>query len=204
MSKRVSHRVVATNRWLRLAEVEFEDPCGGKEPRKWELVERTTTANSTGTDACDVFAVASSKAKGSKALMVISQYRPPVDAVCLELPAGLVDEGEDPTEAALRELKEETGFVGAPKTVSPQLCYEPGLASSRFNLVSVDIDLDAPENANPQAQPDEGEVIQVHFLPIDDGIVAGLDRLCKELGAGTIVDGKLYTLGVGLDFRAAL
>jgi 8-oxo-dGTP pyrophosphatase MutT (NUDIX family) len=34
-----------------------------------------------------------------------------VDSVCVELPAGLVDPGETPQEAALRELKEETGYV---------------------------------------------------------------------------------------------
>ena len=33
--------------------------------------------------------------------------------MCIELPAGLSDQGETPEECALRELKEETGYVGA-------------------------------------------------------------------------------------------
>lgn len=44
--------------------------------------------------------------------MLQKQFRPPVDKVCIEVPAGLVDEGETPEVCALRELKEETGYVG--------------------------------------------------------------------------------------------
>ena len=38
------------------------------------------------------------------------QFRKPVEGVVFELPAGKMDEGEKPEEAALRELREETGF----------------------------------------------------------------------------------------------
>lgn len=37
----------------------------------------------------------------------------------IEVPAGLIDEGETPAECAVRELKEETGFVGVAGQVSP-------------------------------------------------------------------------------------
>ena len=43
-------------------------------------------------------------------LVMIRQYRYPLDAWIYELPAGLIDEGESPTEAAIREMKEETGL----------------------------------------------------------------------------------------------
>lgn len=43
-------------------------------------------------------------------LVMIRQYRYPLDAWIYELPAGLVDEGESPKEAAVREMKEETGL----------------------------------------------------------------------------------------------
>ncbi|CAD7968481.1 unnamed protein product [Amoebophrya sp. A120] len=47
-------------------------------------------------------------------ILLVKQFRPAVNAFTLELPAGLVDHhrNETVTEAALRELKEETGYVG--------------------------------------------------------------------------------------------
>lgn len=41
---------------------------------------------------------------------MIRQYRYPLDDYLYELPAGLIDEGEGPSEAAIREMKEETGM----------------------------------------------------------------------------------------------
>ena len=43
-------------------------------------------------------------------LVMIRQYRYPIDAWLYELPAGLIDEGEDAAKAAVREMKEETGL----------------------------------------------------------------------------------------------
>jgi len=46
------------------------------------------------------------------------QFRPPVGKVVIEIPAGLVDAGESGDETAVRELKEETGYVG--RVVKPE------------------------------------------------------------------------------------
>lgn len=51
------------------------------------------------------------KSTGAEVLLE-KQYRPPVDKTVIELPAGLLDEGETPEECALRELREETGYIG--------------------------------------------------------------------------------------------
>ena len=43
-------------------------------------------------------------------IVLIEQYRPAIDGFIYEFPAGLVDEGETPMIAAIRELHEETGL----------------------------------------------------------------------------------------------
>ena len=42
-------------------------------------------------------------------IILEAQYRPSQDAIVVEMPAGLIDQGEDAAQAAVRELKEETG-----------------------------------------------------------------------------------------------
>jgi ADP-ribose pyrophosphatase len=44
-------------------------------------------------------------------IVLVKQYRPAVETVTLELPAGLVEAGDTPERTAIRELREETGFV---------------------------------------------------------------------------------------------
>lgn len=58
-------------------------------------------------------------------LVMIRQYRYPLDAWIYELPAGLVDEGESPQEAAIREMKEETGLDFIPYEGGEQMFRRP-------------------------------------------------------------------------------
>ena len=51
-------------------------------------------------------------------LLLQKQYRPPIDKVAIEVPAGLVDAGESVETCAVRELKEETGYVGVAEKTS--------------------------------------------------------------------------------------
>jgi 8-oxo-dGTP pyrophosphatase MutT (NUDIX family) len=46
-------------------------------------------------------------------IVLVKQYRYPVDAVTLELPGGVINDGEDPMVAALRETLEETGYTSS-------------------------------------------------------------------------------------------
>lgn len=52
-------------------------------------------------------------------IVLQKQYRPPIDKIVIEVPAGLVDEGETAEQAAVRELKEETGYVGQVTETTP-------------------------------------------------------------------------------------
>ena len=66
--------------------------------------------------------------------ILVRQWRHSSEALSLEFPGGVVDRGEDPIEAARRELLEETGFE-AGEMVCLGSCYpNPALFKNRFHV----------------------------------------------------------------------
>lgn len=71
-------------------------------------------------------------------VLLVEQYRVPLKANCLELPAGLVGDetaGEPIEEAAARELEEETGYRAATIESLGRFASSPGMVSETFTLV---------------------------------------------------------------------
>lgn len=65
---------------------------------------------------------------------LVRQYRRPVDAMEIEVPAGMIDRGEEPQEAARRELLEETGYSAARIEDCGYLFASPGSSTEKMYL----------------------------------------------------------------------
>lgn len=88
--------------------IEYEDQAG--KTRRWEAAQRTTRRANAEVDAVHIVALL--QKPGGQEILLQKQFRPPVNKICIEFPAGLIDEGETPEDCAVRELAEETGYVG--------------------------------------------------------------------------------------------
>lgn len=98
-----------------------------KRKGKWEFVSR-----SRGIKAAVILAIEDGH------VLLVEQYRVPLGRNCIELPAGLIGDetkGEDPLEAAGRELEEETGYRAAKLESLGEYYSSPGMVSESFTLV---------------------------------------------------------------------
>lgn len=146
---------------------------------RWEFVSRT---NSSGA----VFILAVTP---QQELLLVEQYRIPLQAHTIELPAGMIGDeqhlrDETLSESALRELEEETGYRGRSAELLLSGPVAPGLTSEMLHLVRVN-ELERVHEGGGV----DGEDIRVHVVPL-----AGIDRwLEQQRDAGRLIEPRIYT-----------
>ncbi|WP_337661011.1 NUDIX hydrolase [Erythrobacter sp. Alg231-14] len=101
---------------------------------RWEYVGRARGIRAAAIIALD------EDSDGTRHVILVSQYRVPLGRFCLEIPAGLVgddegSEGEAATDAAMRELEEETGYAANKMEVLGEFYSSPGMVSECFTLL---------------------------------------------------------------------
>jgi ADP-ribose pyrophosphatase len=111
-----------------------------------------------------------------KRVLLVRQYRLPAERYLWELPAGRLDEGETPLQAAKRELVEETGYKARTWTKLASFWASPGYVQERMTIYLA-------ENLTAgTAAPMEDERIEVGWFTRKE--------LAEMIEKGTIQDAK--------------
>ncbi len=115
-------------------------------------------------------------------VVMIEQYRHGIDKITLEIPGGMIDAiDKDPIEAGVRELREETGYVGKNPRLIGTVEPNPALQSNVCHSIVVE---DAEKLAELELDPNE-EIV-TRLIPLKDirGLIAdGIIRHVMVIGA---------------------
>lgn len=110
-------------------------------------------------------------------LVLVRQFRFGIDALSLEVPGGVIDTGESPLAAGVRELREETGFTGDAPVPLGSVHPNPAIQDNRCHLVLItnarrtaELDWDPDEELEILTQPVE----EVYALAAAGGITHAL------------------------------
>jgi len=121
-------------------------------------------------------------------LVLVEQFRPPVDRRVIEIPAGLVGdlpgaEDEDLAVAAERELLEETGYRATRLTRVAEGPPSPGMCAEIVTFFHASGLVREGEGGG-----DESEDIRVHLVPVAEAPA----WLGRQAAAGALIDPKIY------------
>ncbi|MBP1962049.1 NUDIX hydrolase [Paenibacillus aceris] len=94
-------------------------------------------------------------------MIVVEQYRKPLEKSQVEIPAGKLDAGEEPLKAALRELEEETGYRSENVRLVSSFYTSPGFADEIIHLYI------AEDLVKGNANPDEDEFLECEAITLE-------------------------------------
>lgn len=190
---RVQPLASSTGSWVKAEKIFYTDPNGT--PRDWESCSRTTRVKGSDADGVAILAVVN-----KNSILLQKQFRPPVNGIVIELPAGLLDPNETIERCAERELLEETGYIGTAVRTSPLIFNDPGFCNTNFKMVTVTIDMNDPRNKSPVPQLEENEFIETFTLPLDS-MAQGLKSLSEE---GYFIDARVHNIADGLELAKSI
>jgi ADP-ribose pyrophosphatase len=114
---------------------------------------------------------------------LVRQQRVATGGQVLELPAGMLEEGEAPLESARRELREETGLHGGKWVEAAAFYTSPGFTDEKIHLFI------ATGLEEGEASPEEAEDLELVRVPLDQ-----VPSLIEEIEDGKTLAGLLLLL----------
>ena len=118
-------------------------------------------------------------------LILVRQFRWGTDALSWEFPGGIIDAGEDPVTAGLRELQEETGYVAQSGRLIGHCNPNPAILNNQCHIVFADnVELHADGT-----EWDEHEEMEIRVLP--EAEVFEWAKECK-IGHALALTGLFY------------
>lgn len=145
----LSRKTLVDRRWLRVSEDRVLLP-NGTVIEEFHLLHTPRWASAVAVTA-------------NRDVVMVEQYRHGLGHGSLELPSGVIDEGEEPLRAAQRELQEETGYVADQWHFLMEVSPEPSRSTARaFCFLALGAE------RRGQAQPEATEVIAVRLRKIED------------------------------------
>ena len=130
-------------------------------------------------------------------LLLVKQFRKPLEKVILEIPAGKIDpgEGQEPERTAARELEEETGYRPGKLTHLTSMYLSPGFANELLHIYHA---TDLEKIAQPLAQ-DEDEVLELYALTLEEAKQVMVDQvICDAKTIYTVQYWELLMKGRGI------
>ncbi|WP_250278705.1 NUDIX hydrolase [[Clostridium] colinum] len=109
-------------------------------------------------------------------VILVEQYRHPALSMILEIPAGMLEEGEDPKKCAIRELEEETSLIAKDVTHITTMYPAVGFCTEKIHIFL------ARQLEQGKFNFDEDEFINVKKMPIEKAI--------DMIYTGEIIDSK--------------
>lgn len=97
-------------------------------------------------------------------ILFVEQYRKPLEKSLIEIPAGLLEQGEKPEETAIRELEEETGYTTSKLTYVTSFYTSPGFSNEFIHIYQTN-ELEPLEEA---VEGDEDEFIELVELTLNE------------------------------------
>jgi len=144
----------------------------------WEFVSRSNASNVVALVAVTV----------EDEIILVEQYRKPVAASVIEIPAGLVGDHEDPDESVLvaagRELEEETGYTAVHLEVLMECPSSAGMSDEVITFV-----IARGLSRTGPGGGDDSEDIVTHVIPLD----TVNDWLFRQRANGKMLDPKVYS-----------